>query len=121
MEVRYFKQKDEQAIISLWKKCNLLDSKASDPIDDIAFCVNSGHGDVLIMISDDDIVGALMVGHDGHLGFVHYFGVSPDKRMQGVGRKLLVAAEDWWQDIGPGKKRCTRSFISTLTRFKMLR
>lgn len=105
LEVRYFKQTDEQDIVSLWEECNLLDSRVSDPIEDIAFCVNSGRGDILIMVSDDDIVGALMVGHDGHLGLVHYFGVSPGKRMQGVGRKLLGAAEHWWQEKGVKKAK----------------
>lgn len=38
---------------------------------------------------------AVMVGHDGHRGWVHYLAVSPDTRGAGRGRDMMAATEAW--------------------------
>ncbi len=35
------------------------------------------------------------MGHDGHRGTVYYVGVEPALSGQGLGRKIMAAAEDW--------------------------
>ena len=44
-----------------------------------------------------------MVGHDGHRGWYYYMGVSPDKQMGGLGRRIMSVAENWLQERGVGK------------------
>ena len=41
------------------------------------------------------IVGSVMVGFDGHRGWVYYLATEPARRGRGVGRALMAAAEDW--------------------------
>lgn len=36
-----------------------------------------------------------MVGFDGHRGWVYYLAVSPSRQRAGLGRALMVAAEEW--------------------------
>ena len=41
-----------------------------------------------------------MVGHDGHRGWVYYLAVAESHRGTGLGRRLMLAAEDWLRDRG---------------------
>ncbi|KAJ8136588.1 hypothetical protein OY671_010199, partial [Metschnikowia pulcherrima] len=45
----------------------------------------------------DTLAGAVMVGFDGHRGWVYYSGVVPGRQQQGIGRSLMTAAEVWSQ------------------------
>jgi ribosomal protein S18 acetylase RimI-like enzyme len=49
------------------------------------------------------IVGAVMVGHDGHRGWLYYLAAAPDRRQQGIGRSLVHAAEHWLATRGVRK------------------
>ena len=44
-----------------------------------------------------------MVGHDGHRGWVYYLAVSPAFRRQGLGRRMVEAAEAWMSERGVPK------------------
>jgi ribosomal protein S18 acetylase RimI-like enzyme len=44
-----------------------------------------------------------MVGFDGHRGWVYYLAVAPSHQRQGIGRMLMVAAEDWLRAEGAPK------------------
>src|SRR5699024_4888987 len=39
--------------------------------------------------------GTVMVGHEGHRGWVYYLAVDPTRRGRDVGRALMTAAESW--------------------------
>ncbi len=49
------------------------------------------------------IVATVMVGHDGHRGWVYYVAVDPDKHKQGYGRAIMTAAENWLRGRGVEK------------------
>lgn len=49
------------------------------------------------------IVATVMVGHDGHRGWVYYVAVDPDGRKRGHGRVMMAAAEDWLRAAGISK------------------
>ena len=49
------------------------------------------------------IVATVMVGHDGHRGWVYYVAVDPDGRKRGFGRAVMAAAEDWLRQAGIAK------------------
>ena len=41
-----------------------------------------------------------MVGHDGHRGWIYYLAAAPFARRQGIGRRLVAAAEVWIEQRG---------------------
>ena len=45
----------------------------------------------------------MLVGHDGHRGWVYYVAVDPDHRQKGHGRAIMNAAEDWLRQAGIAK------------------
>ena len=46
------------------------------------------------------IVASVLVGHDGHRGWVYYVAVDPDRRHKGYGRVMMDSAEDWLRGRG---------------------
>ena len=85
---------DVAAIVALWGRCGLT-RPWNDPVDDIRMARDSGHCALLVATRADRLVGATLVGHDGHRGAVYYLAVDPKARRHGIGRRLIAAAEDW--------------------------
>lgn len=46
------------------------------------------------------MVGAVMVGYDGHRGWINYLAVHPDHRRCGLGSVLMAAAEQRLAELG---------------------
>jgi ribosomal protein S18 acetylase RimI-like enzyme len=86
---------DEPAVIELWHRCDLVASY-NDPAADFRFAKAGACSDVLV--GEDEaghIQGSVMVGHDGHRGWLYYVAASPDARGSGFGRQMVEAAEAW--------------------------
>lgn len=95
--IRAWQPSDRAAVITLWRACGLV-RPWNDPAQDIDLCIASKHGDILIACDpaqSEQICGAVMVGHDGHRGWVYYLAVAPNQRGCGLGRDLMAAAEKW--------------------------
>jgi ribosomal protein S18 acetylase RimI-like enzyme len=98
MKIRIFEDGDLAATIQLWRDCELLINPLNDPAKDIAFCRDSGHGEILLGIDDGgELVASVMVGHDGHRGWIYYLATHPNQQGNGRGRKMTAAAEAWLQ------------------------
>ena len=101
--IRSYRDADEAAVVGLWNACGLT-RPWNPPSADIAFARSSGHGEILLAVEAAEIVGSVMVGHDGHRGWVYYLAVSPAHRQRGLGRRMMEAAEEWL--IGRGVRKC---------------
>jgi len=55
---------------------------------------------VLVGRRGDAVVASVLVGHDGHRGWVYYVTVDPDHRYKAYGRAIMTAAEDWLRARG---------------------
>lgn len=93
---------DVPAVVDLWSRCGLT-RPWNDPVADIALARTSGHGGVLVARLGGTIVGAAMIGHDGHRGAIYYLAVDPDRRLGGLGRRLVAEAEAWCRARGVPK------------------
>lgn len=86
---------DREAVVALWRACGLT-RPWNDPDADFDLAVRSPGAAVLV--SGDPTSGAVMVGFDGHRGWIYYMAVDPARRRSGLGRALMSAAEDWLRD-----------------------
>ena len=90
---------DIPEIIALWQRCGLT-REWNDPAADIALARKGPNADVLACRDGYDIVASVLVGHDGHRGWVYYVAVDPQHRHKGLGRAIMAAAEDWLRQHG---------------------
>lgn len=89
---------EEHAVIALWCDCGLVVAH-NDPVADFRFAKRGSNSDVLVGVDESGkIAGSVMVGHDGHRGWVYYVAAAPGARKQGVGRRMMDAAENWLRE-----------------------
>lgn len=81
-------------MIALWEACGLT-RPWNDAAADFARAVEGMSSEVLLCEQDGGLAATVMVGDDGHRGWVYYLGVAPDHRGNGLGRTLMEAAEAW--------------------------
>jgi ribosomal protein S18 acetylase RimI-like enzyme len=86
---------DEAAVTALWRACGLV-TDYNDPVADFRFAKESFESDVLVgRDAAGAVIGSVMVGHDGHRGWLYYVAADPAVQGGGVGRAMVAAAEDW--------------------------
>lgn len=89
---------DGAAVVELWQECGLIVSH-NDPRADFTFAL-TGVASCVLVAEDRErrLVGSVMVGHDGHRGWLYYLAVASGCRGRGFGRALVTAAEDWLRE-----------------------
>jgi ribosomal protein S18 acetylase RimI-like enzyme len=90
---------DIASVITLWQRCGLT-RPWNDPAADIALARKGPNAAVLAGRDGNAIVATVLVGHDGHRGWVYYVAVDPDHRHKGYGNIVMAAAEDWLRERG---------------------
>ena len=92
------------AVAELWSQCGLT-RPWNNPFDDIALCLRSPASALLVIDepASGAILGSVMVGGDGHRGWLYYLAVDPGHRRRGLGRALVAAAEAWLARQGLAK------------------
>jgi ribosomal protein S18 acetylase RimI-like enzyme len=100
LSIRRAVPEDELGVVELWRACNLVASY-NDPGVDFRFATGGDCSDVLVGVdATDRIRGSVMVGHDGHRGWLYYVASAPDARGHGIGRQMVDAAEAWLRERG---------------------
>lgn len=93
---------DQGDVIALWKSCGLT-RPWNDPAADFARAVDGSDSAVLLLREGDALAASVMVGFDGHRGWVYYLAVDPERQRTGLGRTMMDAAEAWLRARGAPK------------------
>ncbi len=99
MELRELTTADRERAASLWTESGLT-RPWNDPAADFDRAIAGPTSVILGAFDGDALSGTVMVGHDGHRGWVYYLAVSPDRRRAGLGRRLMEDAERWLRQRG---------------------
>src|SRR4029079_1788139 len=102
LKITTVEDRDIAEVIALWQRCGLR-RPWNDPTADIALARRGPISTTLLGRADNHIVATVMVGHDGHRGWVYYVATDPDRRAKGFGRAIMDAAEDWLRAAGIAK------------------
>ena len=92
MVIRSYEPADQAAVIDLWHRCGLTRSW-NDPARDIERKLKVRPDLFLVGLLEGKVVGSVMVGYEGHRGWINYLGVDPDFRRRGLARALMREAE----------------------------
>ena len=102
LAVRPFEERDRAGVVGLWERCDLV-RPWNDPHRDIDRKVE--HADDLLLVATVDarVVGTVMVGYDGHRGWINYLAVDPGHQGRRLGARLMDEAERRLHTIGCAK------------------
>jgi ribosomal protein S18 acetylase RimI-like enzyme len=102
MTVRELEQSDVEQVTALWREVDLV-RPWNDPDGDFHGAVAGPTSAVLGAEIDGVLVGTVMVGFDGHRGWLYYVAVAPSAQRGGVGTALTNWAEQWLTERGAHK------------------
>jgi ribosomal protein S18 acetylase RimI-like enzyme len=102
LAVTSIEDQDVVEVVSLWQRCGS-PRPWNDPASDIALARKGANSTILLARHEGVLVASVLVGHDGHRGWVYYVSVDPDHRFKGYGRAIMTAAEDWLRARGIAK------------------
>jgi len=92
LEIRPFQPPDEEEVVALWRRCELL-RPANNPYADIRRKLAVRPELFLVGVADGRIVASVMAGYEGHRGWLNYLAVDPAHRRRGFARSMVEAAE----------------------------
>jgi hypothetical protein len=99
LDIRAIEDGDVAEVAALWQRCGLTRAW-TDPAADIALARKEANATVLLGRHQGALAASVLVGHDGHRGWVYYVAVDPDHRFKGFGRMIMAAAEAWLRARG---------------------
>lgn len=103
LTIRSAETSDEEQVTELWRACGLVTSY-NDPSSDFLFSKKGQCSDVLVGVDKAGCIrGSVMVGHDGHRGWLYYVAAHPGTCNSGHGRQMVDAAEAWLRERGVQK------------------
>lgn len=106
-DIRPYDGADRDAVIELWRACDLL-RPWNDPEADIALCLATPGSGLFVAGRGredgiDGLSATIMCGSDGHRGWLYYLAVDPARRRAGLARSMVRYAEDWLAGRGVRK------------------
>ena len=109
MQIRPFEPADEDAVIALWERCGLT-RPWNDPRKDIRRKVRVRPAHFIVGVVDGEIAATVMVGYEGHRGWIQYLGVDPRRQRWGWAGRSWRRRSDCCARTGVRKStsRCAR-------------
>ena len=77
------------AVFALWQQCESIGLSDADSQERIRMYLNRNPGMSFIAASEDNVVGAILAGHDGRRWYIHHLAVASDFRKKGIARQLV--------------------------------
>lgn len=100
MIIRKSDKSDKNPVISLW--ADIFNSKDFHNKPEIAFDMKIKHSNDLLFVAEENknIVGTVLVGYDGHRGWIYSLAVHPNFRKIGIGTQLMNKAINELKSLG---------------------
>lgn len=92
ISIRAYRPSDDVDVIALWRVCDLV-RPWNDPAKDITRKLKVDPDGFLVAELEGRVVASMMIGYDGHRGWINYLAVDPAVQRSGIGRALLTEAE----------------------------
>ena len=93
LEIREATVDDIDAVLTLWRRAAGPSTLVDEAVD-INRVVKTTTSSLLVAVDGDVLVGSIIAGWDGWRGNLYRLAVAKDRRTQGLGRRLVAAAEE---------------------------
>ncbi len=97
--IRPFQTEDEDALVALWKMCELT-VPWNNPHKDIARKLQVQPELFLVGILGNSLIATVMGGYEGHRGWINYLAVHPDFHGKGYGQGIMNSVETVLREMG---------------------
>jgi ribosomal protein S18 acetylase RimI-like enzyme len=94
VDIRELHDVDLSFATELWRAVDLV-REWNDPVGDFRGALAGATSTILGAEIECVLVGTVMVGFDGHRGWLYYVAVGPSVQRQGIGSALTRAGEEW--------------------------
>ena len=91
MQIQAYSDELREQLIDLWIAAELVVPQ-NNPDRDIQTKLDHSPDLLLVAMNSDELIGSIMLGYEGHRGWLNYLAVDPGHRGQGVGSRLVEAA-----------------------------
>ncbi len=92
MTIRPMTIEDYDEIFAMWQITTRRALSSADSRESIARYLERNPGMSMVAVEDEKIVGTVLAGHDGRVGFIHHMAVHPDYRRRHIGYTLAESA-----------------------------
>jgi ribosomal protein S18 acetylase RimI-like enzyme len=98
--IRRATDEDVGAVLHLWTLARSRRASAPDSRQNVESLVSGNPAALLVAEAAGEVVGAVIAGWDGWRGNIYRLAVGQNYRRQGIGLRLIRAAEDYLRDRG---------------------
>jgi ribosomal protein S18 acetylase RimI-like enzyme len=99
LTIRPYQSQDEEAVIDLWQECGLVVPQ-NDPHIDIARKIEYQPELFFVGTLEQKVIATIMIGYEGHRGWINYMAVMPCYQHMGFGAKLIDYAVSALKPLG---------------------
>ena len=99
MIIRPFQSGDEEAVVALWRRCDLVRPQ-NNPYKDVQRKAQVRPDMFLVGLIEGKIVASVMAGYEGHRGWLNYLAVEPESQGRGLARAIVAEVERLLRDAG---------------------
>lgn len=100
--IRAYKESDRSQAVQLWIITGLYHPD-NDPYKDIDRKIADSPELFFVAIDNNKVIGTVMVGYEGHRGWINYLCVLPQYQRRNIGRELMKHAEKALIGLGCAK------------------
>ncbi|MBM7061505.1 GNAT family N-acetyltransferase [Pseudomonas sp. UL073] len=98
--IRPIRPEDHSALLALWRRTAGIQLRPEDDYDPFCAYLQRNPGLSLLCERADELLGAVLVGHDGRRGYLHHLVVDQPFHGQGLARRLLHQALAQLAELG---------------------
>jgi ribosomal protein S18 acetylase RimI-like enzyme len=91
---------DRTQVIALWRNVFGYETAHNEPNLAISKKIATQDGLLFVAVDNNNIMGTIMAGYDGHRGWLYSVAVHPSKRLSGLGSMLVHHAEKALANLG---------------------
>ena len=87
-------------VLAFWLSAAENENRPADTVDAITALVDRNPDALILAVDGSEIVGTVIAGWDGWRCHLYRLAVAPDRRREGIGGRLITAAEERFRTLG---------------------